>query len=214
MKDVGELSKIYAESAKRSVEKKVITAITGAFDEKKNYPYSPLTKSIAGFELKLFKSQKNWKQNSILYELLNLEAQDSGIDDFFFLDNLMQTLPLVLNKTECDCGNEGCFFDMLHAAYTTFFTEDDLLTNDSLDEEKVMAQLKELSNQLDAKQRAVLNYLHMEFGNTPLINLYLVIENADFEEYMDKMTYPYQPDSEDEAYIRKIIAAVRFYLGQ
>ncbi len=212
MNDVKNLKKIYSENTKSSFDKKVITAITGEYDENKKYPFSERIKSIVAFEMKLFKSQKTWRSNSVFSQLLHLELQDSGLYDSYFLDDLIQSLPLVLNKTECDCGSEGCFFDMLYAAYTTFFQEDGLLTNGSIDEGKVYEQLTELLNQLDAKQRAVLNYLHMEFGNTPLINLYLLTENADFEVYMDKMTYPYQPDSEDEAFVRRIVCTVRFYL--
>jgi hypothetical protein len=57
-----------------------------------------------------------------------------------------------------------------------------------------------------------MNFLDCEFGNTPLINLYLLTENADFEEYIYKMTYPYQPDSEDDAFVRMIVSCVKVYL--
>jgi hypothetical protein len=205
-------SKIYLESSEQEFIKKITTAILEEYDENKNYPFSPSSLKIAAFELKILKTKKSWKKDSYYSKLLDYQYSDSKDLDYSLVYNLMNSLQIVVGKSECDCGSEGCFFDLLHKAYTTFFTEDDLLTDSKLDQEKVSIQLTKIWNNLDSKSRAVMNFLDCEFGNTPLINLYLLTENADFEEYIYKMTYPYQPDSEDDAFVRMIVSCVKVYL--
>ncbi len=121
-------------------------------------------------------------------------------------------LVAVVGKTECNCSNDGCFFDMLNTAYTTFFEEEDLLKDGKLDEAKAEIQLAKIWKELTPKQRVVLNFLDNRFANTPLINLYLLTPNANVQEYIYKMTYPYQPDSEDDLFVRKIASWVGFYM--
>jgi hypothetical protein len=213
LKDLTILKKVHIESTKKPFNKKIITAILGEYDESQIYPFSINQLSIAAFELKISKTKKSWQRTSDYYELVNYQYRDAKEIDSYMADNICNTLHMVVGKTDCYCGSEGCFFDLLYKAYTTFFTEEDLLTDGSLDEEKVTAELNTIWKKLDAKQRAVMNYLDDQFGNTPLINLYLLTENADFEEYIFKMTYQEQPDSEEDSFVRKLVSLVRFYLN-
>jgi len=167
--------------------------------------------SVAAFELKILKTKKTWQRSSYYYKLLKLELQDNKEMDPYLASNLSMGLNIVVGKTECDCGNDGCFFEMLNTAYTTFFKEEDLLTDGKLDEVKAEIQLTKIWSELNPKQQAVLNFLDYQFGNTPLINLYLLTPNANVQEYIYKMTYPYQPDSEDDLFVRRIASLVGFY---
>jgi hypothetical protein len=211
--DVELISKIHSDASKKGFHKKMITAILDEFEENKTYPFSHDQLLVTAFELKILKTKKSWQQASEYYELLNYQYRDSDHIGSYMVDNLCSTLEMVVGKSECDCGHPSCFFDLLHKAYTSFFNEDQLLTDGNLDNEKVAFELNKVWKKLDSKQRAVLNYLDYVFGNTPLINLYLLTENADFEEYIYKMTFQDQPDSEDDAFVRRTINLVRFYLN-
>ena len=210
--DLTLLEKIDAEYTKKAFKKKIISSIVEEFDENENYQFSEIALRVAAFELKILKTKKNWQRSSYYYKLLKLEFQDTKELDPYLASNLTMGLNIVVGKTECDCTNDGCFFDMLNTAYTTFFKEEDLLTDGKLDEEKAEIQLAKIWNDLNPKQRAVLNFLDYQFGNTPLINLYLLTPNSSVQEYIYKMTYPYQPDSEDDTFVRRIASSVEFYL--
>jgi hypothetical protein len=210
--DVSVLEKINTESTKKAFQKKIISAIVDEYDENERYPFSEIALRVAAFELKILKTKKSWQRASYYYNLLKLELQDTKEMDPYLASNLSMGLNIVVGKTECDCTNDGCFFEMLNTAYTTFFKEEDLLTDGKLDEEKAEIQLAKIWNDLNPKQRAVLNFLDYQFGNTPLINLYLLTPNSSVQEYIYKMTYPYQPDSDDDVFVRRIASSVGFYL--
>ena len=209
--DLTLLEKVDAESTKKAFNKKIISAVLDEFDEHKNYPFSDSHLRIAAFELKILKKITSRHHVTDYFKLLQKLNLDSKDVDSYMVYNLKNSLEAVVGKTACDCGSEGCFFDLLHKAYITFFTEEDLLVEENLDEEKVTIELNKIWNNLDSKSRSVMNFLEIKFGNTPLINLYLLTKNASFEEYIYKMTFPYQPDSEDDAFVRRLVSLVRFY---
>ena len=211
--DASVLEKINTESTKKAFKKKIISSIVEEFDENEIYPFSEIALRVAAFELKILKTKKTWQRSSYYYKLLKLELQDNKEMDPYLASNLSMGLNIVVGKTECDCTNDGCFFEMLNKAYTTFFKEEDLLTDGKLDEAKAEIQLEKIWNDLNPKERAILNFLDYQFGNTPLINLYLLTPNANVQEYIYKMTYPYQPDSEDDLFVRRIASLVGFYLN-
>ena len=213
LSDVSILEKIESESIKKAFKKKIISAVVDEYDVNKNYTISENTLRAAAFELKSSKTKKTWQRTSYFYDLLKMELQDTIEMNKYLASELMMGLEIVVGKTECNCTNDGCFFDMLNTAYTTFFKEEDLLTDGKLDEEKAEIQLAKIWKELTTKQRVVLNFLDDRFGNTPLINLYLLTQNANVQEYIYKMTYPYQPDSEDDLFVRKIASWVGFYLN-
>lgn len=210
--DLTLLEKIDAECTKKAFKKKIISSIVEEFDVNKTYTISDTSLSAAAFELKSSKTKKTWQRTSYFYDLLKMELQDTIEINKYLASELIMGLDIVVGKTECNCTNDGCFFDMLNTAYTTFFKEEDLLTDGKLDEEKAEIQLAKIWNDLNPKQRAVLNFLDYQFGNTPLINLYLLTPNSSVQEYIYKMTYPYQPDSEDDTFVRRIASSVEFYL--
>ena len=213
LSDVSILEKIESESIKKAFKKKIISAVVDEYDVNINYTLSDNTLRAATFELKSSKTKKTWQRTSYFYDLLKMELQDTVEMNKYLASELMMGLEIVVGKTECNCTNDGCFFDMLNTAYATFFKEEDLLTDGKLDEEKAEIQLAKIWKELTPKQRVVLNFLDDRFGNTPLINLYLLTPNTNDQEYIYKMTYPYQPDSEDDAFVRRIATLVRFYLN-
>jgi len=211
LSDVSILEKIDVESIKKAFKKKIISAVVDEYDVNKNYTLSDTTLRAAAFELKSSKTKKTWQRTSCFYDLLKMELQDTVEMNKYLASELMMGLDIVVGKTECNCTNDGCFFDMLNTAYTTFFKEEDLLTDGNVDSDKVELQFTKIWNELDVKQRAVMNFLDYQFGNTPLINLYLLTPNCNIQEYIYKMTYPYQPDSEDDAFVRRIASLVGYY---
>ena len=207
------LTKVYADSVKKTFRKKVISKIVNVYDETITYPFSHHSLIIAAFESKVLKTKKKWRQNLGAYRLLKSEFNVSSEIVPYLVSNVISKLPSVVGKTVCDCDNTAaCFFDVLHKAYSTFFNESELLSDSVLDEIKVEKQFNEIWNGLSFKQRAVIEYLDYQFGNTPLLNLYLFTPNADIQQYIYKMTYPYQPDSEDDAFVRSTASLVWFYL--
>jgi hypothetical protein len=212
--DAKTLESVYKDSEKKTFRKKIITAITDNCPEDETSPLSRGALTVAAFEQHLIKPKRVWRNYSDVRAMLESELLDSLETDPYMMDNLLSSLPIVVGRTECDCGSEGCFFDMLKKAYDTFFIERDLLTNGEIDEQKVNLQFADLWSKLSPKQRAVINHLDEKFGNTPLINLYLLTRGADEEEYIYKMTFPYQPDSEDDAFIRKSVSLVSWWLNQ
>jgi hypothetical protein len=212
LSDVSILEKIDIESIKKAFKKKIISAVVDEYDVNKNYTLSDTTLRAAAFELKSSKTKKTWQRTSYFYDLLKMELQDTVEMNKYLASELMMGLDIVVGKTECNCINDGCFFDILNTAYTTFFNEEDLLTVGKLDEAKAEFELAKIWKELTPKQRVVLNFLDDRFGNTPLINLYLLAPNVNVQEYIYKMTYPYQPDSEDDLFVRKIASWVGFYM--
>jgi hypothetical protein len=212
LNDLTILSEIYNDSKKASFQKKVITLLIDEYDENVLYPFSEQVLIRITFERKLFKSKQTWLKTSGLAELLRLEYDNSDQPGAYITANLLGGLEHVVGRKSCECGSEACFFDLLNNAYTTFFNEDDLITNGELDEDKASIEFQKCWKLLNSKQKAVLRYLDELFGNTPLINLYLLTPSADFEEYIYKMTYNDQPDSEDDAFVRRSVSLVRFYI--
>lgn len=142
--DSGSLAKVHTANSKKDFKKKMISAIINEYDENTTYPFSADSLTIAAFELKLLKSKKSWQQLSDYYRLLKLEYKDSKEINQYLVDNLMSSLPIVVGITQCECGNDGCFFDLLNTAYSTFFKEVDLLTDGKLDEAKAEIQLAKI----------------------------------------------------------------------
>ncbi|GAA4053438.1 hypothetical protein [Flavobacterium chungnamense] len=213
LKDCEFLTEVYADSVKKPFRKKIISKIIETYDETITYPFSLHSLIIAAFESKVLKTKNNWRQNLGAYRLLKSEFNVSSDIDPYLVTNVISKLPSVVGKKTCDCNNiAACFFDLLYKAYSTFFNEKELLTNEFIDEIKVEKQFHKIWNDLSVKERAVIDYLDYEFGNTPLLNLYLFTPNANIQEYIYKMTYPYQPDSEDDAFVRITASLVWFYL--
>lgn len=213
IKDVELLTKIKKRKTTRSAKHKIKTALGITTEESFSQILTPHRFTIAAFEYSIMRSIARWQKESSFYKLLLLESQDKKEIDSQMIENLIEALHIVVNKTECNCDDQAaCFFDLLKTSYTYFFNESELLTDEEIDSEKVKTQFNQLWNQLGVKERVVLNYLHQTFGNTPLINLYLLVPQEDPYEYLYKMTYPYQPDTEDDAYVRKATTLALWYM--
>lgn len=196
------LAKLHKESGTKSFRKKAVKFILGEFDEEKGYSFSNEDLIIAVFELNISKNRKYWAPAAEIRKILAIQEVDTLQPPSHMVENLLSTLPALVHKSTCDCGNDACFFDLLKTAYDQFFTEEDILTNGEVDETKVENEFSKVWINLSSKQRIALTFLDEEFGNTPLLNLYLCTPGCSIEEYLFKMTYPYQPDSEDDIFVR------------
>lgn len=212
MKDLEILTKIKQGKQAKSAKEKIELALDLVVAGERSDVLTPHRLTIAAFDYTVLRSFTRWQKESGFYQLLRLEVQDSLEIDANLLSKLFNSLPLVVERTSCTCGKVGCFFELLKTTYDHFFTESELLLEGELDYDKVKIQFTQLWNQLSAKDRAILNYLHQFFRNTPLINLYLLVPEADPNEYIYKMTFPYQPDSEDDIYVRKTAGMALWYL--
>ena len=55
-------------------------------------------------------------------------------------------------------------------------------------------------------------FLYDEFGNSTLLNLAFVKPNFNLINFQFLMCYPYQPDSEDEKWVREVSTLSNFFI--
>jgi hypothetical protein len=207
------LTEIQKKSGTKSFRKKAIQSILGEFDEEKVYSFSKEDLIIAIFESKLSKNNKYSAPHAEIRKILAIQEIDTSQLDIHMVDDLISVLPVVVSKKSCDCGSEGCFFDLLKSTYNHFFIEEDILTHGEIDETKVEYEFNKVWKKLTSKQQIALSFLDNEFCNTPLLNLYLCTPGCNIEEYLSKMTYPYQPDSEDALFVRSTASLAYWWLN-
>ena len=117
---------------------------------------------------------------------------------------LMENFDYVYNTEECLCGSDGCFFDVLKGNQREFFKDNYLNQDGLIDENKIKADLNKLWSKLNFKEKIALKYLATELQNSTLLNLYFLHPEFNLSEYQRLMCMPYQPDSEDEIWLRSV----------
>jgi hypothetical protein len=212
LKDVDLLTKVYKAAQGKEFRTTVLKTIVEDFSETANYETSDGSLIQVAFEQKLMKSTKNWRYHSVISKLIKMEHETPSDAEPHLWGDIMVAMPLVAIEKSCDCGSDTCFFELLNAAFTTFFKAADVLFNGTVDEEKVNLEFERIWRELTIKQKVLLTYLDHEFSNTPLLNLYLLIPDCDIQEYLYKMTYPYQPDSDDDYAVRSSVSWVAAWL--
>ena len=212
LKDVDLLKKVYKAAEGKDFLASVLKTIFDDYSETAVYETTVLSLIQVAFEQRLIKSNKNWRHHSVISGLLKIEHETPSDAYPQLWGDIMATMPLVAIEKSCDCGSDACFFDLLNTAFTTFFKDADVVSNGTVDEEKVNLEFDRIWRGLPLKQKVLLTYLDQEFSNTPLLNLYILTPDCDIQEYLYKMTYPYQPDSEDDYFVRSSVSWVTYWL--
>lgn len=214
LNDLSILNKVNENIKKPAFKKKMAAAI---FDKEEKYSLDILSDNklkYCAFEKQLFKTKKTWRKNTGLVQLARIESfQDLNINQYM-IDSIDSSLPIVVGVSSCDCNDvDHCFFNILKKTYDTFFVEERLLTNKALDFEKVKTETNKIWNSLTSSQKSAMIYLDYVFENSLLFNLYLTTKDADFADYINKISGPYQPDSEDDIFLRKNLTIVALFLS-
>jgi hypothetical protein len=157
------------------------------------------------------------------YEVLNFESALSldkskhsltAIYKMIFRENLSDTSMLkfylmanfeyVYNRERCDCGDDGCFFDLLKQNQLYFFKNNYNNEMGEVDSVKVENDFDEIWSSLSMREKVAMNFLYHRFGNATLLNLGFLRPTFDMFNYQYLMCFPYQPDSEDEQMVREV----------
>jgi hypothetical protein len=165
---------------------------------------------LAAFEFAILDKQKKIDRNGGIYSLLKNKASNF-IPELSFL---MMGDNTVFTSDHCDCGSDGCFFSMLSDTINEQFKgKEFFLTNGNFDDKKAAKIFDAFWSGLSAGQQAALRYLEFEFNNSVFLNISMFNKNFSLQEYLRLMTFPYQPDSEDEAFVRTRATICRYYLS-
>jgi len=213
MKDVKLIKKIKEDITKGDVNQKNVIADLKDKDVKLDtvgYKFSENELTCLRFE-NLFCEDSEFRVNGVRDMYSNIINGNLVLEELIEFDSLTDKLNYVALNKECDCGSEGCFFDILKKQSIYFFEKRDILTDDSADEDKVLIVLKDIWKELSDKQKSLMLYLGDEFMNTPLLNLSFCQVDLDVKEYIRLMTFPYQPDSHDEQDLREVCTIVSWF---
>jgi len=160
------------------------------------------------FEKALSKSGPCYALSDIYKILLSQDFSDTERLN----SSLMEGFDLVYDTDCCDCGNEGCFFEILKENQLYFFHKSYRDKEGEFDSDKVKRDFDLLWNALSTRKKASLRFLYNEFYNTTLLNLSFVKPNFNLTRYQFLMCYPYQPDSEEEKMVRKVSTLANFLI--
>lgn len=156
--------------------------------------------------------------------LLNNQSHNSLIDIYKILFNeslsnaeglkvnLFLNFENIYNAESCDCGFEGCFFEMLKENQKYFFGKNYHDQDGIMDSGKVEYDFDQIWSGLSIKEKACLTFLYKEFQNSILFNLGLLKPNFNLMKYQFLMCYPYQPDSEDDQWVREVSTLSNFFI--
>lgn len=206
IKDADLLNDIREKSTSPSYRDDITQQINNPLSE---IVFSPWEIEIAAFEFSLLEQKKKYRFMKGARSVLKYYSSE-----YFPLDTfLMMEDNTIFTSDNCDCGSEGCFFDFLKETLTTHFQKKErFLTNGEFDKKKAEKILKTFWDNRSNGERAVLIFMENEFYNSVFLNIALLNEHFELEEYLRLMTYPYQPDSEDEAFVRTIATVSHYYL--
>jgi hypothetical protein len=162
------------------------------------------------FELMAFEStmkKKPFYSISKIYKTA-MNSDLSNIDSLKEL--LLQNFEFVHKITSCDCGDPGCFFDILKANQLAFFS-DNYFSEGAFNSGLVAEKFSNLWNELDFRSKVVLAYLSDEFWNSTLLNLAFLRPEFNLNNYQFLMTYTDQPDSEQDEFIRSVTTTAQYF---
>jgi hypothetical protein len=125
---------------------------------------------------------------------------------------LFENFEYIYTNDQCNCGSDGCFFDILKKNQVYFFKDNYFDEKGEIDEEKVGRDFDTLWENLSFRKRATLLYLFDEFENSTLLNLAFVRPNFDLKNYQFLMCYPLQPDSKEEKMIRVTSSLANYFV--
>jgi hypothetical protein len=127
-------------------------------------------------------------------------------------DLLLENFDYVYNTQSCDCGNPGCFFDILKENLLYFFKSKYEIKNGEVSHDQVRIDFDGIWDTLSPVQKASLIFLYFEFQNSTLLNLAFLKPNFSLSNYQFLLCYPYQPDSEEANWVREISTLSNFLI--
>lgn len=163
---------------------------------------------IIHFEKALSKNKSCYGLFDIYKILLNENLADTN----GLKSNLMENFDLVYNNDSCDCGDKGCFFDLLKENQLYFLRNSYHNENGEVDSDKVESDFDKIWTSLSIRKKASVMFLYNEFDNSTLLNLAFVKPNFNLLNYQFLMCYPYQPDSEEEKMVREVSTLSNFLI--
>jgi len=206
--DVEKLSKIKSKLNQIAFKKKTLSKIGEDFDEKDLNDFTNWELETAAFEFSILTAKQRRTRPLGVFDILSFKQSNEIPIELF-----MEKLEWLVENESCDCGNESCFFDLLNNNFLTHFQDRKrFLKRNKFDKEKSEAIIHNFWTKLTPEKKAALLYLDKAFLNTPLLNIAFLSEDFNFWNYLRLMTYPYQPDSDDEAYVRKHSSVCAYYL--
>jgi len=106
------------------------------------------------------------------------------------------------------CGQDTafCFCDLLENVRTYYFE------HVPANKEAIYERFAEVFESMDLRKKTAFLYLNDSFLNLSFLNLYPLTEGFDAAAYLEKMCFPYQPDSEDAMYVQRTLSAVFAFL--
>jgi hypothetical protein len=175
-------------------------------DAQINIELSELEKEWLLFELSLnTKSKQKDKQYGIFNIFIDYISFER-VPDNFMLDLFSDTLQNILYQEVCTCSSY-CFFEELKKNQIAFFGTD--IDKIKINEANLLLSLWE---DLNKRQRTALYFISDCFENTPLLNLSFLRKDFDINIFIELMTEPYQPDDEDQSFLRTNIINVYDFL--
>ena len=178
------------------------------FDEEMGKKLTNKDVEIIQFESALSKKRSGIGLFKIYALLLNKNlANTRGLKN-----SLLSNFDFVFNNVNCNCENEGCFFDILKDNQLYFFKNSYHGKNGEVDSTKVEFDFDEIWNTLSIRKKASLIFLYDEFGNSTLLNLAFVKPNFNLRNYQFLMCYQYQPDSKEEKMVRQVSTLSNFFI--
>lgn len=114
----------------------------------------------------------------------------------------------------CNCGQEHCFGPaLLHTLEEFFGEKEKYFQNNVVNTAIIEKQFYHLWENLNILERGMLLLLDDCFENSMMYNLFFLSKDFDLRKYLRLMSYPYQPDSEEEAIVRHVAGIVNYCLS-
>ncbi len=152
------------------------------------------------------------KKEHSLFDLYTILFQFDNKDFEGLLSMLLQNFEYIYQNTQCDCGSEGCFFDLLKSNQTHFFKGSYFLGNLGINFDKITDDFRALWSSFSKRQQVTLVYLFRKFENSTLLNLAFLKPDFDLYRYQILMCHPYQPDEPDDFIVRYISTLANYFL--
>jgi hypothetical protein len=144
-----------------------------------------------------------------LYKIL-LKRDHEGLNPI--MEKLLENFEYIYSNDECDCGSEGCFFDILKSNQTHFFNGGYHNVNGGLDTGKVTDDFLDLWSALTPIEKTALVYLYREFENSTLLNLAFLKPDFGLHRYQHLMCFPYQPDDPNDHMVRSVSTLANYFI--
>ena len=211
LKDVELLRKNEKKMNKNSIDH-FISSLFGEFESDQDIwkKMTRLDLEILLFEHSLMKRRKN--RPSSMSNLYQVYLKGDFADTKPLLQKLLINFEYIYENQECDCGSDGCFFDILKSNQTHYFKGDYHHVEGGIDNEKVTRDFESLWEGLSEREKTALLYLYQEFENSTLLNLAFLKSDFDLYKYQHLMCFPYQPDDPSDFMVRTVSTLANHFI--